>query len=93
MRTHRPLCMHVLQGCHMASQQTLSKLLQAPDASRLSCRVTGKREKQEGIGSVKINIKDVVRNRRLKDSWALQVSSSHACLPAAQPITSQPALC
>ena len=33
----------------------------------------GKREKQEAIGHAKINVKDVVRNRRLKDAWALQV--------------------
>ena len=33
----------------------------------------GKRETTQNIGHVKINIKDVVRNRRLQDVWALQV--------------------
>ena len=35
----------------------------------------GKRETTQNIGHVKINIKDVVRNRRLQDVWALQVRS------------------
>ena len=35
--------------------------------------VAGKRETTQNIGHVKINIKDVVRNRRLQDIWALQV--------------------
>ena len=39
----------------------------------------GKRETTQNIGHVKINIKDVVRNRRLQDVWALQVR--RLCMP------------
>ena len=38
--------------------------------------LTGRKETRQSIGRVRIEVADVARNERIKDSWALQETQS-----------------